>query len=150
MLQKILEWIEKQRLKKDLRTISGNVVWDIVTNEIDNPKVRILDNKYKVPRLEYLKHALSKTAINRARYVSDYYDCDNFAFHLHSVLALEYHINSVGIVISGKSRHAFNLSIAHEGGNEKVYKIEPQADRVWRPEQPERDKFVASGELILI
>jgi len=150
MLKKILEWIEKQKLKKDLRTISGNDVWNIVNDEFDNPRVNILDSKYKVPRLEYLKHALSKTAIDRARYVSDLYDCDNFAFHLHSVLALEYHINSVGIVISGASRHAFNIVIAHEGGKEKVYKLEPQADRLWRPEKPERDKYVVSGELILI
>lgn len=150
MLQKILEWLEQQQIKRDVHTISDNDVWGIVNNEFDNPEVNILDSKYKVPRLEYLKHALSKTAIDRARYVSDYYDCENFSFHLHSVLALEYGINSVGIVISGASRHAFNVVIAHEGGEEKVWKLEPQADRIWRPEQPEREKFIASGELILI
>jgi len=150
MLQKLLKWLDKQRLKKDLHTLSGNDVWNLVNNEFDNPRINILDSKYKVPRLDYLRQALSKTAIDRARYISDIYDCDNFAFHLHSVLALEYNINSVGIVISSASRHAFNIAIVHEGGGEKVYKIEPQADRVWRPEQPERDKYVASGELILI
>lgn len=150
MFKNIFKWIEKQQLKKDVHSLDGEDVWNIVKNKFENPNIRILDSKYKVPKLEYLQHALDKTAIDEAKYISNMYDCENFSFHLHSVLALEYGINSVGIVISGDSRHAFNIAIAHENGKEQVYKLEPQSDKLWKPQTPEKDKFITSGELILI
>lgn len=132
------------------RKVNRQKLYTIIKDKIKKPNLITLDTKYQVPELNRLKLLLDRTAINEAKYVADYYDCENFAFHLMSVLALKYRINAFGTVISYDSEHGFNVAVALKDNDFKVYKVEPQSDKIWEAVGEKTERYDAKGEIILI
>jgi len=102
----------------------------------------LLDHNYHSCTLKEFKDILSKDFTNWKIYHKDY-DCDNFAFKLHSNLKDKYPTLALGIVFS--KAHAFNIFIDKFG---KAHYIEPQNDKIYSFNQ--LTKLYDSIKLILI
>jgi len=69
---------------------------------------------------------------NAKRYVSEQYDCDNFAFSFKARCDRKIGINTVALVIDYDGGHAYNL-VAFTDAPAELY--EPQSDRWVKPNQ---------------
>ena len=111
----------------------------------------IYDLKYRIPNLETIKKIIELDWTNYRRYVSEFFDCDDFARVFKAHLLEIWRINGVGYVV-GEVRdaktnqllgyHGWNCIITSDG---KVYFYEPQRD--WIEEVKDgkaifRDKYV--------
>lgn len=63
---------------------------------------------------------------NNKRYVSEKYDCDNFAFSFKARMDRRFHLNNVGLVVDYSGGHAYNCVVFSDGTAEL---FEPQGDR---------------------
>lgn len=118
--------------------------------EFDGVKIYPMDKNYRVPSKESFTDILEQDVVDEINYQAEYFDCEDFSFLFKALSALHYRINSVGLVISYNSQHAFNVVMVEEREQLEVYKLEPQSDTLWKPEEPEKDKYVVNGEIILI
>ena len=74
--------------------------------------------------------ALDYTGVDKRKYISEFFDCDNFAIVLAAVCAMKFHINSVGIVFDFGGGHAYAvLPVRQADGSIKIIILEPQNDR---------------------
>ncbi len=120
--------IERSRLSRTYRAISRDQLESILNKNLPEHETLWLDRKYNVPDLEPLKQALSSSVLSETKHKTHDYNCDNFSVYLHSVLSLEYGCNGCGIVISLKSGQVFNIMIARDHGDSKVYEYRPKKD----------------------
>ena len=73
--------------------------------------------------------ALNYTGVDKRQYISEFFDCDNFAILLAAVCAMKFHINSVGIVLDFSGGHAYAvLPVRLADGSIKILILEPQND----------------------
>lgn len=74
--------------------------------------------------------ALEYTGVDQKRYISEFFDCDNFAIVLAAVCAMKFHINSVGIVLDFSGGHAYAvLPVRQADGSIDIIILEPQNDQ---------------------
>ena len=102
----------------------------------------VMDEDYSSCSVTVFKELLKNDFTNWKIYHKDY-DCDNFAFKLHSNLKDKYPTLALGIVFS--KAHAFNIFIDKFG---KAHYIEPQNDKIYSFNQ--LTKLYDSIKLILI
>ena len=90
---------------------------------------RFLDASYRVlPEHEALEVA-QRTHTRAFKYVSEYADCDDFAFCFRGLVPLMSQINSVGLVINYAGHHAFNCMFVRDSADVvKLRLVEPQSD----------------------
>lgn len=146
----IRKFIDSFRLNKSVKTISQSRLHGILNEQLPKHNIIPFDKKYFVPSHNSLKKALQNSVVDELSYVKSRTDCENFSLYLHSILAFEYGITGCGVVLSFESEHAFNIVLTHKNGNIKVHKIEPQDDRLWQPESPEREGYIVKDQIILI
>ena len=72
---------------------------------------------------------LAYTGVDRIRYVSNAFDCDNFAVLFAGVVADKFDINGVGIVVDYSGGHAYCAILIVTENGLKIGIIEPQNDR---------------------
>lgn len=84
-----------------------------------------LDKYYWVTSEEDFMKVAKKDKTNMIEYVSEKFDCENFAMLFSARMSYKYHLNSVGIVIDYSSQHAYNI-IVFRDGSVKLY--EPQEE----------------------
>jgi len=96
--------------------------------------VSLWDEKYFIEDITFYNALIPYHWVNRKKYLSDVFDCDNFAFYFSSSIANIFGINTAGIASgtvydakTGKKldRHAFNLILATDNGVIKPYLFEP-------------------------
>ena len=85
-----------------------------------------LDSKYWVCCKKEFEDWISWDWTNKKQYVSEEYDCDNFAFSFKARCDRKIGINAVGLVIDYSGGHAYNLVIFSDAAPEL---FEPQGDR---------------------
>ena len=88
-----------------------------------------LDNKYWVTTLDDLREIVSRDWTRHRRYISERFDCDNFALHFAARMNVMYGLNSCGIVVDYTSAHAYNLCVVADGNLRKVI-VEPQTGQI--------------------
>lgn len=71
---------------------------------------------------------LAYTGVDRIPYVSDRFDCDNFAVNFAAVVADKFDINGVGIVVDGSGGHAYNSVLIADNDRLSIGIVEPQND----------------------
>ena len=103
-----------------------------------------IDLKYFVCSEKDMREIIKFDWTDRKKYVTDFYDCDNYAFNFKAMVARRFGINSVGIVIDWSGGHAYNI-IAFSDGSMKLF--EPQSDR-WPTLGTKNYKF-EKGEIII-
>ena len=103
-----------------------------------------IDSKYHLCSEKDMTAIIKFDWTDRKKYVSEFYDCDNFAFNFKAMVARRFGINSVGLVIDWSGGHAYNI-IAFRNGSMKIF--EPQSDS-WPVLGSKMYKF-EKGEIII-
>ena len=149
-MNKLKQLWHRKKIQRDTTEYSAESVYRVVEEKLKNPNIMPLDSKYKVPTTQTFKEILRKDATDEIRYIANFFDCDGFGFLFKAISALDYHINSIGIVISYKSAHAFNIVVTEGDYGLEVWKLEPQNDRMWKPNKDEKDKYIVEDQTVLI
>jgi len=89
-------------------------------------EIKALDTKFWTCNEADWKKIIDWDWTDEKRYVTEQYDCDNFAFNFKARVARKFGVNSVGLVIDYSGGHAYNL-IVFSDGTWKIF--EPQNDR---------------------
>ena len=85
-----------------------------------------LDSKYWACSKKEFENWIEWDWTNKKRYISEEYDCDNFAFSFKARCDRKIGINTVGLVIDYSGGHAYNV-VAFTDAPAELY--EPQSDR---------------------
>ena len=86
-----------------------------------------LDSEYTAISTVHLKEFLDLDTANKAQYLAESWDCDNFAVSL-TANANKHLGNSVGVMVDVSASHAYNAALVHEDGVVRIMFIEPQTD----------------------
>ena len=86
-----------------------------------------LDSEYTAISTVHLKEFLDLDTANKAQYLAESWDCDNFAVAL-TANANKYLGNSVGVMVDVSASHAYNAALVHDDGAVRIMFIEPQTD----------------------
>ena len=146
----INKWLNKRQVGKNKKQVGQARLRDVLKEQLPTHKVFPLDGIYYVPEHSDFMKMLKKTKVDEIKYLSEKFDCESFSFYLHSILALNYNINSCGIVISYESGHAFNIIVTHKSGILQTYILEPQDDKIWKPEDNDSGRYIIENQIILI
>ena len=90
------------------------------------------DEKFYVESLDFYLSLIEIWWGDKKQYITDRYDCDNYARHFQSALSLYFGLNSAGTASgsvydeNGKflARHAFNIILVSDNGVLKPYLFE--------------------------
>jgi len=104
-----------------------------------------LDSKYWVCSKQEFEDWIEWDWTNKKRYISEEYDCDNFAFSFKARCDRKIGINSVALVIDYSGGHAYNLVVFSDVAPEL---FEPQNDS-WRKKGESKLYTLTSGYIIL-
>lgn len=95
----------------------------------------LVDREYKIPTLESIKTFLAEDKTDLYKYVSEWFDCDDFSFRLMGQFSIP-GWSDITFGIATSTVHAYNCLIADDNGEAKVYLIEPQTDAVIAANDP--------------
>ena len=84
-----------------------------------------LDSKYWVCDRSEFDKIVQWDWTDKKQYISEKYDCDNFAFSFKATVDRQFHLNCVGLVIDWSGGHAYNLVVFKDG---TWSAFEPQSD----------------------
>jgi len=111
-------------------SISKTMVQMLNSGKLDRTKgkmeIKALDTKFWTCNEADWKKIIAYDWTDEKKYVTEQYDCDNFAFNFKARVARKFGVNSVGLVIDYSGGHAYNL-IVFSDGTWKIF--EPQSDR---------------------
>lgn len=121
--------IPKPKGKKKI--IEWSKAYDILQDGLGKEcTLYLVDGKYRVPTLESMRKFLEEDKTNLSKYVSEWHDCDDFAFRLMGQFSIPgWSDIAFGIAIS--STHMYNCFIGTDDGKMVVYIVEPQSDRIF-------------------
>lgn len=110
--------------------VDGKFIDDALKKTIPNYGTKVtrplaLDSKYYTVTSVEFAHMKRIDLVDKAIYLANRFDCDDFAITSKSMMALLFGVNSVGIVIDNVGHHAYNL-VVFSDGYVKFY--EPQTD----------------------
>ena len=91
-----------------------------------NAKVFLSDRLYKTIYYNSMKDFLTWDTTNEYRYVSEFYDCDDFSYRLHGMLSTPGWADLAAGIAWSRS-HAFNIFMS---ASKEIYLIEPQTDKI--------------------
>ena len=132
--------------------LSQEEVTSIIRNDLkdqlaSNVKISLADRYYYTPSVTHVKDICSVSRVNNKRWLSERYDCDDFAISLKRDFAYDaYHnleytgAHAFGILWGtyGEGGHAVNWFI---GDDLKLRIVEPQNDSIYTPDSDEGQKF---------
>jgi hypothetical protein len=108
-----------------------------------------LDSYYYTTDLNTFKKIVEWDWTDTRKYIHDVFDCDKFAFYFKSRIAIDFHINAVGIILDYSAGHAYNLVILKHNSKVAWYLYEPQTDDLFTYEQRDK-KFYTMNYYYLI
>lgn len=112
-----------------LETITVAEITDVLRQSCSRANIYLSDSVYSTTSIDELMSFLKADDTNEYRYVSEYYDCDDFSFRLMGQIhSVEWGALPFGIVWLTKENnvnHALNIFIDNE---HDMYLIEPQND----------------------
>ena len=111
--------------------------------------LQLADEEYYCPPLSDIRKLVKQNKIDRLTYSAEKFDCDDFAVSLKSIFIKHAYKNKerryphcLGIIMGGKLLgnipHAINIVISNQL---KVYLIEPQEDKIFRPRKSDREIY---------
>ena len=96
----------------------------------------LLDSRYWAVSRATWDAMIAAYGPDRNKYVSERYDCDDFAFSFKGGMGHTYEVNGVGIVLNWGHAHAYNAILVNDGGKCVVEYLEPQNDQFVRTPAP--------------
>lgn len=85
----------------------------------------VLDNQYWVCSRKIFRQIVDLDWTDRLPYLTNRFDCENFAFTFMSSVNLIFGMNNVGVVVDWSSGHAYNI-VLFDDGTWSLF--EPQTD----------------------
>jgi len=89
-----------------------------------------LDGKYYTTTLDLFKKVVEWDWTDSRKYISESFDCDKFSIYFKSRMAIDYGINTIGVILDYSGGHAYNLVIV-KNPNPQLYLFEPQTDEIF-------------------
>ena len=115
-------------------SISGRYMKAKLRNQFKGLKyVEILDNLYQGVSLNDLRDLLKFNYFRQQKYVSDKYDCDNYAFSLKGLfsnIAKQVPLGIVHVDVRGGGKHSLN--IFYDQSSRSFYFLEPQNNKIFK------------------
>jgi hypothetical protein len=108
-----------------------------------------LDGTYYTTDMETFKKVVEWDWTDTRKYVLNRFDCDKFAMYFKSRMAVDFHINAIGVILDYSAGHAYNLVILKDSQGVRYYLFEPQNDSIFTYEGRDR-KFYTMGEYYLL
>jgi len=99
-----------------------------------------LDGEYYTTDMDTLKKIIDWDWTDTRKYVTDTFDCDKFAFYFKSRMAIDFGINTVGIILDYSTTHAYNLLIVKDS-SVKWYLYEPQNDSIFTYDSRDKNMY---------
>ena len=96
----------------------------------------LLDTKYWAVDRPTWDAMIADFGPDRNQYVSERYDCDNFASYFWGAMGHRYEVNGVGMVCNWTAGHAYNIILVVDQGQCVAEFIEPQNDQFVRTPLP--------------
>ena len=104
-----------------------------------------LDSKYWACSKKEFQDWITWDWTNKKKYISEQYDCDNFAFSFKARVDKWFHLNCVGLVIDWSGAHAYNIVVFKDG---TWSLFEPQSD-TW-PTAGQSNMYKFESKIIII
>jgi len=106
--------------------VNSNInAWKMTYDKENKMRLTALDSKYFLCDEQDMKAIIEWDWTDNKKYVSEKYDCDNFAFSFKAMVDRRFGLNNVGLVIDWSGGHAYNI-IVFKDGTVKIF--EPQSD----------------------
>ena len=130
--------VAKRLYRRDVRRVVKRHVCDFSRAEVvkayrnsqlNNLHGVFLDRRYRALPTDIWKLILEYTQIDKKQYVSEYWDCDDYAKAFAAQVPLFFACNGVGIVYDFSGGHAYNaILVADKRDHLAVVGVEPQND----------------------
>ncbi len=140
----------RQQIENRSSVYPRSEVVSLLEDQFPGINIFTVDGKYRVLSKEDFDNVLRQNAVNSLKYVSEWFDCDKFALLFWALTAYQFRFNGVAACISYSSMHAFNVIPIERNGRLEIWKLEPQADRMWRAQDREKERYKVNGEMILL
>ena len=142
---KTFDMPEVTHKEKDLSFVRKSIEkWKSKYDPNDQMKILSLDSKYFLCDDKDIKEIVKWDWTDSKKYVSNKYDCDNFAFSFKAMVDRKFGLNNVGLVIDYSGGHAYNIVVLANGRG-KIF--EPQTDG-WPRAGTGQYKFQAGSIII--
>ncbi|MDH3657572.1 MAG: lectin MOA-related protein [Nitrosopumilus sp.] len=112
---------------------------------LDDASILLADEKYYCPPQSDIEYLIKRNKINRKKYTSEIFDCDDFALSLKYFFIKHAYSNGkrraphcAGIIwgFIGGEQHAVNIVV---NDKKEVFFIEPQKDLIFFPDDEDTD-----------
>lgn len=90
----------------------------------------LVDGKYRIPTLESFQKFLKEDKTDLFKYIPEEFDCDDFSFRLMGQVSYP-GWSDIAFGIATSMTHAYNCIVCEDGGQNRVYLVEPQTDKVF-------------------
>lgn len=135
LLWKIQEFILNLWRKKDVdgaSVITSDKFMAAIHRDLDPNFFYVRDSNYKPVTMQQMKDFLAEDLLDKKKYETETFDCDEFAFSLMGRLADKFGNIPAGIVWG--SGHALNFFYEKDQG--VIWMLEPQTDQIYfRPKE---------------
>lgn len=106
-----------------------------------------LDGHYRLTDQNNFLNIVSWDWIDSRQYITDVFDCENYAIAFKSRIDEYFALNQVGIVIDYKSMHGYNLVVFPDSN---VMLLEPQSDKLFCWTDRSIILYALTGAFVLI
>lgn len=125
-------------------------------NDKNIKSISLSDEKYKFIDWETWKKIIEIDWVSEKKYITDVFDCDNFAFSFSARMSSLFRINTAGVVygiIYNKDTgnkiggHAYNAIIAYNKNGLELYFYEAQTDK-WIKFEKGKDVIIGNWRYV--
>lgn len=121
----------------DTDDISMGELWNVLNGSIDpnnqTKNILLADEKYKVAPISEYQRFVAWDDTDKIKYVSEYYDCDDFSFRLFGNITIpkwsDLAFGILWVLLPSGNGHAINICVDSNWG---VWGIEPQDDNFFK------------------
>lgn len=133
-------WFSRNAYKLSPEIFTRAEVFTFLNQQTGIPtsSISLADEKFFIENWEKWGNIIEFDLLNFQQYMSDYRDCDNYAFSFAARSSMIYGLNSCGVAfgniydsVTGKFlfRHAFNMILTRIDKTLRLYLYEPQTDQ---------------------
>ena len=127
------------------------VSWDWIKSKIDALPERKywipLDGYFYTTTLEDIKKIIQWDWTNTKRYISEVFDCDDFAGYFKFRVSLNFGINAVAYILDYSSGHSYNIIFPIDS---EPLILEPQTDQIFRISERNTKYYGLTSYFIII
>ena len=110
----------------------------------------ILDREYTILPTWLMKDLIERDQTDKARYIRESKDCDDFSFQLFANIRWTYKVNTIGIALDWTESHAYCWTLTYTDTNDYViHRVEPQTDQMVKMKPDTSGRPCEQGRVII-